>query len=472
MSSHSASKYFTRFSKSTLNLKETHSVLPPQNTEIKSRSPNAVDGLFAMQSRRKLNTKTKATKILSLSRKLRNDHSDSLDESPPIRKQKLLRNDSTELSIRLHSTEYKVKNEISSEHAPYKLTQSRKLQNHVHIKVEVENEVIPAHHDTHTQSFVNKSEICEVLNNNFCDTIKASMQNVDSTFKTGNSLNVKLETACVPDNEIKIKQEDLMYASSVLLLDKPKDLYDSGSMHIYSNPEEKCHETVWYPPLWQEQLANIMEMRKKRDAPVDTMGCSVISDASATPKDYRYQVLLSLMLSSQTKDQVTSGAMGRLRQHGCNINNILSTSDDELGKLIYPVGFWKKKVIYIKKTSAVLVSDFGGDIPDTIKDLCSLPGVGPKMAHLVMKCAWNTVTGIGVDTHVHRISNRLCWLQKPTKDPEATRKALEDWLPRNHWSDINELLVGFGQQICLPVKPNCGTCLNRFICPSSTIPKT
>lgn len=81
-----------------------------------------------------------------------------------------------------------------------------------------------------------------------------------------------------------------------------------------------------------------------------------------------------------------------------------------------------------------------------------------------MKVAWGEVTGIGVDTHVHRIANRLGWV-KNCKTPEATRKQLEDWLPRELWSEVNLLLVGFGQQICLPVKPQCGTCLNQSLCP-------
>lgn len=98
----------------------------------------------------------------------------------------------------------------------------------------------------------------------------------------------------------------------------------------------------------------------------------------------------------------------------------------------------------------------------------ALPGVGPKMAHICMSTAWQQVTGIGVDVHVHRISNRLGWLPKPTKEPEQTRLALEAWLPQNLWSEVNYLLVGFGQTICTPVKPKCGECLNCEICPSAT----
>ncbi|ESP01460.1 hypothetical protein LOTGIDRAFT_95778, partial [Lottia gigantea] len=221
------------------------------------------------------------------------------------------------------------------------------------------------------------------------------------------------------------------------------------------------------PPLWYETLINIREMRKNFDAPVDSMGCDVISDHKAEPKVFRYQVLLSLMLSSQTKDQITSAAIGRLRQHGCSVENILQTSDQKLGELIYPVGFWKKKIVFIKKTSEILRDEYNCDIPNTVKDLCSLPGVGPKMAHLVMNCAWNTLTGIGVDTHVHRISNRLQWVRKTTNQPEETRKALEDWLPRELWREANHLLVGFGQTICLPVTPRCAECLNQNICPSA-----
>ena len=111
----------------------------------------------------------------------------------------------------------------------------------------------------------------------------------------------------------------------------------------------------------------------------------------------------------------------------------------------------------------MLKNEWSGDIPNTVEDLCKLPGVGPKMAHLCMKTAWGVVTGIGVDTHVHRIANRLGWVK--SKSPEDTRKELEDWLPKEHWSEVNHLLVGFGQQICQPVKPQCAACLNNTLCP-------
>ncbi|XP_078520301.1 endonuclease III-like protein 1 isoform X2 [Lissotriton helveticus] len=225
----------------------------------------------------------------------------------------------------------------------------------------------------------------------------------------------------------------------------------------------------WEPKDWREQLENIQEMRKGKDAPVDEMGAEKCFDRTAAPEVMRYQVLLSLMLSSQTKDQVTAAAMSKLREHGLTVDRILGTDDATLGHLIYPVGFWKSKVKYIKQTTEILKHQYHGDIPDSVEELVKLPGVGPKMAHLIMDIAWNRVSGIGVDTHVHRISNRLRWVKKETKTPEETRVALEDWLPRDLWSEINWLLVGFGQQICLPVNPRCEACLNRSVCPSARL---
>ncbi|CAM5142678.1 unnamed protein product [Eretmochelys imbricata] len=244
-------------------------------------------------------------------------------------------------------------------------------------------------------------------------------------------------------------------------------LYDSLEGGIAEKEETDSKRLKWEPGNWKQQLDNIREMRRNKDAPVDQMGAEKCFDTSAPPEVMRYQVLLSLMLSSQTKDQVTSAAMSRLREHGLTVDNILQTDDVTLGQLIYPVGFWKNKVKYIKQTTAILKQQYGSDVPSTVAELMNLPGVGPKMAHLLMDIAWNNVTGIGVDTHVHRISNRLKWVKKETKTPEETRAALEDWLPRDLWSEINWLLVGFGQQICLPVNPRCKECLNRDICPAA-----
>ncbi|XP_013143761.1 PREDICTED: endonuclease III-like protein 1 isoform X2 [Papilio polytes] len=280
---------------------------------------------------------------------------------------------------------------------------------------------------------------------------------------TNDEKEIKSET----ENVIKpIKKEEI---SGKIDLNKFKFEKKSKIKIEFDNDEntQKDNKGLWEPSNWRQFLDNLRMMRSKNDAPVDSMGCHMTMDENAPPKVIRYQTLISLMLSSQTKDQVTFAAMERLKERGLSVDNVLAMSDEELGKLIYPVGFWKTKVKYIKKTTQTLKDQYGGDIPNSVEKLCKLTGVGPKMAHICMKVAWDKVTGIGVDTHVHRISNRIGWVKKPTATPEDTRKSLESWLPFELWSEVNHLMVGFGQTICLPLGPSCDKCLNKDICPSS-----
>ena len=180
------------------------------------------------------------------------------------------------------------------------------------------------------------------------------------------------------------------------------------------------------------------------------------------------------MLSSQTKDTTNAIAMRRLQTDlpppGLTLENILAVDPVELNKMIFVVGFHNNKTRYIKAAALLLRDQFNSDIPDTIEGLMSLPGVGPKMAYLCLSAAWGRTEGIGVDVHVHRITNLWGWHK--TKNPEETRAALEAWLPREKWHEINHLLVGFGQTICLPVGRKCNECtLSQGQCPSAVVQK-
>ena len=181
------------------------------------------------------------------------------------------------------------------------------------------------------------------------------------------------------------------------------------------------------------------------------------------------------MLSSQTKDTTTAAAINTLQTSlpapGLCLETILAVEPDVLNNLIYAVGFHNNKTRYIKATAIILRDSYNGDIPSTVEGLISLPGVGPKMAYLCMSAAWGRTEGIGVDVHVHRITNLWGWHK--TRGPEETRAALEAWLPKERWHEINHLLVGFGQTICTPVGRKCGDCdlAERGLCPSAVVRK-
>lgn len=241
------------------------------------------------------------------------------------------------------------------------------------------------------------------------------------------------------------------------------------------------------PSNWLRVYQSLCEIRHGKDAipaPVDEMGCDKLFWEMASPKTRRYHILTSLMLSSQTKDTTTAQAMRQLHEYankklkhdkpeGLTLNSVLLMSNQELNSCINKVGFHRRKTEYIKEAAIMLRRDFEGDVPKSVEELVKLPGVGPKMAHLAVQACWDKVEGIGVDTHVHRISSRFKWVPYGTyeKGPEATRIALESWLPEEYWSEINHLMVGHGQTICLPRNPLCHQCPLKGICPSSSVKK-
>ncbi|VVA90136.1 unnamed protein product [Arabis nemorensis] len=226
------------------------------------------------------------------------------------------------------------------------------------------------------------------------------------------------------------------------------------------------------PENWEKVLDGIRRMKSSEKPPVDTIECDR-TGSFLPPKERRFYVLIGTLLSSQTKDHITGAAVERLHQNGLLTPEAIDKADEStIKELIYPVGFYTRKATNVKKVAKICLTKYDGDIPRSLEELLSLPGVGPKIAHLVLHIAWNDVQGICVDTHVHRICNRLGWVSKPgtkqkTSSPEETRVALQQWLPKEEWVAINFLLVGFGQTICTPLRPRCGTCSISELCPSA-----
>jgi endonuclease-3 len=156
-----------------------------------------------------------------------------------------------------------------------------------------------------------------------------------------------------------------------------------------------------------------------------------------------YKTLVSTTLSSRTKDETTLKASKRLFKKAPNFKKLSVLQEKEIGKLIYPVGFYKTKAKHLKRMSKMVLEDFDGKIPRTRKNLMKLPGVGRKTANLVLNRAFGK-PAIAVDTHVHKIANLLGWVN--TKSPNKTEKVLSKVVPKKYWKDLNRLLVSIGRQ--------------------------
>ncbi len=192
--------------------------------------------------------------------------------------------------------------------------------------------------------------------------------------------------------------------------------------------------------------------------PFQTPAVTEIAEKSRDP----FRVLISCLISLRTKDEVTDLASQRLFAKAGTPAKMLRLRESEIAKLIFPAGFYRTKAKRILEISRTLMNGYAGHVPDTLEELLKLKGVGRKTANLVLTVAHGK-PGICVDTHVHRIANRLGWVK--TKTPEQTEMALREILPKRFWIPINDWLVTFGQNLCQPVSPWCSRCPLLKDCP-------
>ncbi len=180
---------------------------------------------------------------------------------------------------------------------------------------------------------------------------------------------------------------------------------------------------------------------------------TAISEIHKTKDPFR--VLISCLLSLRTKDEVTLKASERLFSVAKTPQEFLNLPTKKIEELIYPVGFYRVKAKRIKEISKIIIERYGGKVPDNLEELLTLPGVGRKTANIVITQGFNKY-GIAVDTHVHRVSNRLGLVK--TKTPEETEVKLREIIPKKYWIELNDLFVSFGQNICTPISPRCSIC--------------
>lgn len=213
---------------------------------------------------------------------------------------------------------------------------------------------------------------------------------------------------------------------------------------------------------------NFDEIIPKLEKFVEDLGVPVVTRIKEKELD-PFKILIGTILSLRTKDKTTEEAANRLFSVVKKPEDVLKLSVEEIEKLIYPVGFYKRKARQIQEIAKTIKEKYGGKVPNDIEELLKIKGVGRKTANLVITEAYDDY-GICVDTHVHRISNRLGWVK--TKTPEQTEMELRKILPKKYWKKINPILVTFGQNVCKPVSPLCSKCPIEAYCPKIGVDKS
>ena len=196
---------------------------------------------------------------------------------------------------------------------------------------------------------------------------------------------------------------------------------------------------------------------------IDNLDLPAVEKIAEDSQEDPFEVLIATMLSAQTRDAVTAAASARLFRAARTPRTIARLTEKRIEKLIYPVSFYRHKAKHVKQSCQMLVDRFGGRVPSTMEELLTLPGVGRKTANLVLILSFKSLKNICVDTHVHRISNRLGWVR--TRTPDETEQALYRSTDERWWPYINLYLVTWGQNVCRPIYPRCGACVIREHCP-------
>jgi endonuclease-3 len=203
---------------------------------------------------------------------------------------------------------------------------------------------------------------------------------------------------------------------------------------------------------------------------IDGLELPAVEKISEASQDDPFQVLVATLLSARTQDATTAAASARLFAVARTPKVMASLTVKQIEKLIYPVSFYRHKARHVKETCGILVEKFGSRVPETMEELLTLPGVGRKTANLVLILAFKSAKNICVDTHVHRISNRLGWVK--TSTPDETEQSLYEATSARWWPIINLYLVTWGQNVCRPVYPRCGECVISRWCPRIGVVRT
>ncbi len=264
-----------------------------------------------------------------------------------------------------------------------------------------------------------------------------------------------MEQRCCMAKE-PVAESDKQSAKKVLAAKSPNKSGTPAAQRV-----SQLHQP-WSDAQWQ-RFFEALRVVVGGETPLPSV--SMIADEKYSP----FRVLISTVISLRTKDAVTLESSLRLFSRADTPRAMVALTPEEIGELIYPAGFYKRKGEQIHKIATILLADHDGKVPKNLDALIALPGVGLKTANLTLSLGHN-IPAICVDIHVHRICNRVGAVA--TKDPDHTEAALRASLPDQYWREINDSLVLYGQTVCTPVSPYCSTCPMAAWCPKVGVEKS
>jgi len=218
--------------------------------------------------------------------------------------------------------------------------------------------------------------------------------------------------------------------------------------------------------MYVKKINKIMQILEKHFNPTER---TTLNKMRKTKKSNAFKILISCLLSLRTQDKNTKKASKKLFAVADTPKKILKLSTKKLEKLIFSSGHYKKKAKTIKHVSKTILEKYKGKVPNTKDELLSIKGIGPKTANIVLAFAYSKSV-LPIDTHCHRIPNRLGWIK--TKTPKKTEKELEKILPKKYWKEFNAIFILFGKEICQPISPKCSICPIKKYCPRINVKKS
>ena len=223
-------------------------------------------------------------------------------------------------------------------------------------------------------------------------------------------------------------------------------------------------------PKRLERAEHVEPIMRALARAIDGLELPAVEKIAESQQEDPFHVLIATLLSARTQDATTLAASTRLFKVARTPRTMARLTVKRIERLIYPVSFYRHKARHVKATCQRLVDVYGSRVPTTMEELLTLPGVGRKTANLVLILAFKSQRNICVDTHVHRIANRLGWVK--TRTPDETEQALYRATDAQWWPYINLYLVTWGQNVCRPVYPRCAECVLRDMCRRVGVTKT